>query len=82
LGVVIESEEAKTDEEQNVESNIAESIYIALRASHRNSHIPSKFKGFEMTFDANIDEDGDVIHFALFSKIELVTFEEAISNNK
>lgn len=79
--VIIESMEAETNEDQNEESGGA-CMSDALRRSQRDTRIPGKFKGFEMISDADVNEDGDIVHFALFSKTEPVTYEEAISNRK
>jgi len=81
-GIVIKFEEVETNEEKNVESNNAESTFIALSRSQSDSHIPSWFIGFEMTSYVDINEEGDIICFVLFSKSKPITFEEAITNNK
>nr|KYP68042.1 Retrovirus-related Pol polyprotein from transposon TNT 1-94 [Cajanus cajan] len=81
-GVVIDSEEAEIDENQEVDSARGRSISPIQRRSQRNSQVPSRFKGFEMTSDANVNEDGDIVHFALFSEVEPVSFKEAIEDRK
>nr|KYP66211.1 Retrovirus-related Pol polyprotein from transposon TNT 1-94 [Cajanus cajan] len=79
--VIIESVDAETNEDQNEESGGA-CTSNALRRSQRDTRISGRLKGFEMIYDADVNEDEDIVHFALFFETEPVTFEEAILNSK
>ena len=61
-------------EEESADKAITE---LAVRKSGRRSQLPSYLQDYDITHDAIVTSDGNLVHSALIAESEPITFEEA-----
>jgi hypothetical protein len=48
----------------------------------RQKQIPARLNDYEIMTDSVVNDEGDIVHFALLAETEPVNFEEAVKNSK
>ena len=69
-------------EEQVTDGESEEQLPAIQRQRQRQRNLPARFNEFEMASDADISEEGELIHYALMADSEPLDLNEALKQSK